>query len=99
MAVSSPRAIPVRSRQTTLRNMVLNVDPEFTTLSQEVPEYEFTRRIFKGRYADRGPYDGVVTAPEPPDPGDTTYEEWLASQYVEPGYVETGYIENDQFTG
>lgn len=49
-------AIPVRVRVTTLRNEVLRVDPEFNRESQDVPEYEFTGRTFRGRYTERGPY-------------------------------------------
>lgn len=81
----SPRAIPVRTRQYTLRELVLRVDPEFNRTSQEQPEYEFTGRTFFGRYTERGPY------------GESAYDLWLETQYVEPGYVQTGYIENDEY--
>lgn len=58
---SSPKAIPVRVRNTTLRDMVLRVDPEFNYTSQNQVEYEFSnkggaRRKFTGRTSQRGPY-------------------------------------------
>lgn len=57
---TSPRAIPVRRRETTLRNEVIKADSEFNRDSQDVPEYEFGKgnktRTFYGRYATRGPY-------------------------------------------
>ena len=82
---SSPKAIPVRIRIETWRNIVLRIDPEFNRTSQEMPEYEFTGRTFTGRYAERGPY------------GVSGYDIWLATQYVEPGYIQPGYIENDEY--
>ena len=83
---TSPKAIPVRTREYTLRELVLRVYPEFNRTSQDQPEYEFTGRTFYGRYTERGPY-GV----------NASYDAWHASQYVEPDYVETGYIENDEY--
>lgn len=53
---TSPKAIPVRTRQYTLRELVMRVDPEFTRTSEDQPEYEFTGRTFYGRYRTRGQY-------------------------------------------
>ena len=50
------QAIPVRTRQYTLRELVMHVDPEFTRTSEDQPEYEFTGRTFYGRYRTRGQY-------------------------------------------
>jgi len=83
--MTSQSAIPVRVRTQTWRNIVLRADPEFNRTSQDQPEYEFTGRPFYGRYTERGPY------------GESAYDLWLETQYVEPGYVETGYIENDEY--
>ena len=48
------QAIPVRTRQYTLRELVMRVDPEFTRTSEDQLEYEFTGRTFYGRYRTRG---------------------------------------------
>jgi hypothetical protein len=53
---TSPKAIPVRTRQYTLRELVLRLDPEFNRTSEDQPEYEFTGRTFYGRYRSRGQY-------------------------------------------
>jgi hypothetical protein len=53
---TSPRAIPVKVTVKTLRNMCIEADPEFIEKSENVDEYEFTKRTFKGRTRYRGAY-------------------------------------------
>ncbi len=53
---TSPRAIPVRVRTRTLRNMCIEADPEFIEESENATEYEFSKRNFKGRTRYRGAY-------------------------------------------
>lgn len=53
---TSPRAIPVRVRTRTLRNMCIEADPEFITESERPPEYEFSKRTFRGHTRTRGAY-------------------------------------------
>ena len=55
---SSPQAIPVRIRTTTLRNEVVKADPEFMQESENPVEYEFGggKRKFRARYKHRGAY-------------------------------------------
>lgn len=52
--------MPAGVRETTLRAEVIRVDGEFVTESLNPVEYEFgagkKRRIFRGRYQERGPY-------------------------------------------
>ena len=54
---TSPQAIPVRIRTRTLRQMVIATDSEFMEESENVREYEFSKRKFRGRYKVRGPYE------------------------------------------
>jgi hypothetical protein len=55
---TSPQAIPVRVRVTTLRQEVIKADPEFMQESEQPVEYEFSggKRKFRGRYKHRGAY-------------------------------------------
>lgn len=53
---TSPRAIPVRTTQKTLRQMCLEADPEFIEESLNPVEYEFSKRTFRGRTNHRGAY-------------------------------------------
>lgn len=50
------KAIPVQMRQRPWRNLVTEADPEFTTEDSNPVEYEFGKRIFRGRYRQRFPY-------------------------------------------
>ena len=54
---TSPQVIPVRIRTKTLRQMVIEADPEFMEESENPVEYEFAKRKFRGRYKQRGPYE------------------------------------------
>lgn len=53
---TSPQAIPVRIRVRTLRQLCIQSDSEFMEESENVREYEFSKRTFKGRYKHRGAY-------------------------------------------
>lgn len=55
---SSPQAIPVRVRTRELRQMCVEADPDFYQEAENPVEYEFNsgKRIFRGRYKQRGPY-------------------------------------------
>lgn len=55
---SSPQPIPVRVRQKTWRQLVVEADPDFVQESENPVEYEFagTKRKFRGRYKQRGAY-------------------------------------------
>lgn len=53
---TSPRAIPVRTRIRTLRNMCIEADPEFIEESENQVEYEMSKKKFKGRTRHRGAY-------------------------------------------
>lgn len=48
------------TRETTLRSEVIKIDGDFANESLNPIEYEFgsgkKRRIFRGRYQERGPY-------------------------------------------
>ncbi|MFT3987194.1 hypothetical protein [Aestuariivirga sp.] len=50
------KAIPVRVRQRPFRSLVTEADPDFTTEDSNPIEYEFGKRIFRGRYRQRFPY-------------------------------------------
>lgn len=50
------KVIPVRLRQRPWRNLVTEADPEFTTEDSNPIEYEFSKRVFRGRYRQRFPY-------------------------------------------
>ena len=54
---TSPRAIPVRTLAKTLRQIVIEADPEYMTEDRNPVEYEFPRHIFRGNYKNRGPYE------------------------------------------
>ena len=56
MATTPIRAIPVRTRTKTLRQMVVEADPAYIEDSENPVEYEFARRKFRGRDKHRGPY-------------------------------------------
>jgi hypothetical protein len=44
-------------RTTTLLAEILRAEPEFYKLANVVPEYEFPpKRVFEGRYKERGAY-------------------------------------------
>lgn len=55
---TSPRAIPVKVRTRTLRQMCINADPEFHQESQKPVAYEFNngKRIFREVTDASGPY-------------------------------------------
>jgi len=53
----SPVAIPVRTLRKTLRQVVIEADPEYITEDRNPIEYEFPKRIFRGNYKTRGPYE------------------------------------------
>ena len=54
---TSPRAIPVRIRVRTFRQMCQDVDPDFTRDANLVDEYEWSNgRVHKGYYKTRGAY-------------------------------------------
>ena len=55
---TSPRAIPVKTRVRTLRQMVVAADADFIQEGENPIEYEFSETIFRGRYKLRGPYAG-----------------------------------------
>lgn len=50
------QAIPVRTSLKTIRQIVIEADPEFQTDDSMPIEYEFTKRKFKGPYRQRGAY-------------------------------------------
>lgn len=56
---SSPQAIPVRVRQKTWRQLVVEADPDFVQESENPISYEFAngKRKFRERYKQRGPYE------------------------------------------
>ena len=54
---TSPIAIPVRTLAKTLRQIVIESDPEFVAEDRNPIEFEFPRRIFRGNYKIRGPYE------------------------------------------
>lgn len=54
---SSPRAIPVRTFEKTLRQIVIEADPEYITEDRNPVEYEFPGHTFRGNYRNRGPYE------------------------------------------
>lgn len=54
---TSPIAIPVRTLRKTLRQVVIEADPEYITEDRNPIEYEFPKRIFRGNYKTRGPYE------------------------------------------
>ena len=56
MAVSPIAAIPVRTQLKTLRQIVIEADPEYQVEDNTPIEYEFTKRTFKGPYRKRGAY-------------------------------------------
>jgi hypothetical protein len=55
---TSPRAIPVKVRTRTLRQMCIEADPEFYAESRRPVAYEFSnnRRVFREVTAQSGPY-------------------------------------------
>lgn len=52
-----PTTTRVRTVETTLRNKILEVEPDHDAKAAIQIEYEFSNgKVFKGRYASRGPY-------------------------------------------
>lgn len=55
-----PTAIPVKVMNRTLRQLVIEADPEYMVDSENPVEYEFKTkngtREFRGRYKSRGAY-------------------------------------------
>ena len=55
---TSPRAIPVRTRVTTLRQKCIEADPDFYTEGRRPVSYEFAngKRVFREVTDQSGPY-------------------------------------------
>jgi hypothetical protein len=50
-------ALPVRRTQKTLRQIVIEADPEYVVEDRNPVEYEFPKHTFRGNYKIRGPYE------------------------------------------
>ena len=74
MAVSPIKAIPVRTQLKTLRQIVVEADPEYQVQDNMPVEYEFTKRNFTGPYRQRGAYA--------PDLGALRFNVVKHSQYI-----------------
>lgn len=54
-------------RRTNLRQLVVNVDPNWVVDSRVVDEYRFTRKVFRADYGHRGAYHDPAPGQQPDD--------------------------------